>query len=173
VSATTDHAAPHQQAEHDIEDGPADQQPASPQAPEAGRDHQHDEQRDGEQRPPLLVVGVAAEQDEAALREEHRPAGALAFQRLALLRRREEQGVGDRPAIDAEENLPDGQAEAERHQAVVPIVEEMLLQPLHGLGAGRGSEPAGEVGVGAHRVTSAILALYQLSNAEMPRLTSR
>ena len=128
-------AAPHQDADGGQRHDPDQGQFLAPEAAHAGDDVEADEQQDDDGGAPLLVVGVAAEQDQPIFVVQDRPAGADALEVLA------DRGVGD--AGVAVGHGPDGVDDAPSEQGDQSSDDEVAQRQ------GDGGGPPGPEQIGA------------------------
>jgi hypothetical protein len=100
------------------------QRRADPQPTAAGQPQRSEQESAGQRRPPVLVEGIAPEEDQRILLDDHPPAGAGSQQRTAALRIRLPVGTQDAPLEDVREQHAGGNENGQRRQRVSPAIQE-------------------------------------------------
>ncbi len=171
--------AEHQQEGDETADTPDPQQAGVPVTPVGAQDQHREHGEDGEQRPPLLLVGEGAEENVAVFLVDQRPAGAVAAAILAG--RRRPHRVQHRPVQEVHEDRAGDDRQHHRGDAVAPAREQILAHPSQHAGVDDGRSELGAFAGGlidwhvghAQRSRSAMRLLYQFMKAEIDRLTER
>ena len=116
---------------------------AVPHAPVGAQDQHRQHGDDGEQRPPLLLVGEGAEEDVAVLLADQRPAGAAAAA-VAGRSAPSRSAVNTAQFEEPRQEPADGDDQHHRGDAVAPAREQVRAHPAQRAGVvdGRGELPA-------------------------------
>ena len=126
------------------------EEPPLPEQADGGKHPQADQDHAGEPRPPVLLVGIGAEQDEAVLLGDEAPAGALGV--AAGLGVGAPDRVEERPVDDRRQAFPQQVEQEQRERRAHPAAEQIVAHPLH---------------------RKTIRALYQFMKPEIERLIVR
>src|SRR6185369_2789254 len=130
-------------------------QPPMPEFPECGKNPKEKQNDRRHSRAPVLLEGIGAEQDEAVLLGDERPAGALCLAAGARIGRAPDR-VDESPLQQGGQVAKCQPQDRQRREGTPPVGEQVVAKPLH---------PASP--------RSATCRLYQFMNAEIDRLMVR